>query len=656
MSAGECRVRPRVGDVRRSRRRRSHVADRRDVPLVVAGTASSARGCQGVLTAPAPELVQGCCSYGAHFSDQGPRPRRAVARRTSPTTSGSSRSRPQEGHLRQGGQGTTASRTGGPASSTTRASSSTARVGRAGPGCALHQMAMRTGNHHSDVEARGVLAAAACGGSTRSRTTAPSSRRSRSSGATAGARAAKSSAWWCTEAPEAFVGQRARVPRRWRVELRKMLGNEAVPAGRPTTSTPARRAPSRAPVRHPAQREVEAAERAEAHRSRRLRPVDPSFRPGDIPPSTTSTCAGDPRRRIRREEQRGAGDVIGHTDPAERVARRRRRASSGSQSTRAKWVFTSPGATAFTRTSGASSSASCRVRWSSAAFETLYMPDERARPEAADRDDVEDAPPCSRIHASPRALGEEQRSLEVDLEDLAHRARLEVDDHRPNAGLVAALFTRMSRPPSSSMQRATAASMRVGVAGRTRDRGHAAPARAAAPPRSPRARRACGPSTATAAPAPRRPRRSPVRCHVSPPVTSATWPSRRSAVPDRSPVRVGSEVEAGLALAAGRRDRVDVALAQDEVLVAPDLDLVTRHRARTGRGRPPRRCAPSVPRRRPRPTPGGGSRSAVAGMRIPARDLRSPISSRRAHEDPVGRHPDRVLDVVVDHRDHRGQA
>ena len=27
------------------------------------------RGCQGVLTGPAPEMVQGCCSYGAHFTD-----------------------------------------------------------------------------------------------------------------------------------------------------------------------------------------------------------------------------------------------------------------------------------------------------------------------------------------------------------------------------------------------------------------------------------------------------------------------------------------------------------------------------------------------------------------------------------------------------------
>src|ERR1700760_1427324 len=33
------------------------------------------RGCQGVLTGPAEELVQGCCSYGAHFSDDEDRKR-----------------------------------------------------------------------------------------------------------------------------------------------------------------------------------------------------------------------------------------------------------------------------------------------------------------------------------------------------------------------------------------------------------------------------------------------------------------------------------------------------------------------------------------------------------------------------------------------------
>jgi hypothetical protein len=36
------------------------------------------RGCQGVLTGPAPELEQGCCSYGAHFT--GKKDARAVER------------------------------------------------------------------------------------------------------------------------------------------------------------------------------------------------------------------------------------------------------------------------------------------------------------------------------------------------------------------------------------------------------------------------------------------------------------------------------------------------------------------------------------------------------------------------------------------------
>ena len=42
------------------------------------------RGCQGVLTGPAPELVQGCCSYGAHFTgdDDVARVRAAAARLT----------------------------------------------------------------------------------------------------------------------------------------------------------------------------------------------------------------------------------------------------------------------------------------------------------------------------------------------------------------------------------------------------------------------------------------------------------------------------------------------------------------------------------------------------------------------------------------------
>ena len=33
------------------------------------------QGCLGVLTGPAPELHQGCCSYGAHFTDDADRRR-----------------------------------------------------------------------------------------------------------------------------------------------------------------------------------------------------------------------------------------------------------------------------------------------------------------------------------------------------------------------------------------------------------------------------------------------------------------------------------------------------------------------------------------------------------------------------------------------------
>ena len=36
--------------------------------LASAWTCIFGHGCQGVLTGPTPELVQGCCSYGAHFT------------------------------------------------------------------------------------------------------------------------------------------------------------------------------------------------------------------------------------------------------------------------------------------------------------------------------------------------------------------------------------------------------------------------------------------------------------------------------------------------------------------------------------------------------------------------------------------------------------
>ena len=87
-----------------------------------------------------------------------------------------------------------------------------------------------------------------------------------------------------------------------------------------------------------------------------------------------------------------------------------------------------------------------------------------------------------------------------------------------------------------------------------------------------------------------------------------------------------SQVEARLAFGAGRRDRVHVAFAQDEVLLAADLDLEARCRARTARGRRPRSCARSGPAATTSAHTSRRSTLAVAGMRMPARDLRSPAS------------------------------
>ena len=77
-----------------------------------------------MLTEPAPELVQGCCSYGAHFSDKTDRDHVVkVAKKLTDDEWQFAVGRTPEGHLREVGKETTASRNGGPASSTTRASS-----------------------------------------------------------------------------------------------------------------------------------------------------------------------------------------------------------------------------------------------------------------------------------------------------------------------------------------------------------------------------------------------------------------------------------------------------------------------------------------------------------------------------------------------------
>jgi hypothetical protein len=176
-------------------------------------------GCQGVLTAPAPEMSQGCCSYGAHFSDEADRDRvlaaveqltpdewqhQAVGRRRGVTArlpAGGWRTRLVDGacvFLNRPGFG-------------------------AGAGCALHVLAMRQGRHpmatKPDVcwqlplrkedkeETDGTI-------------TTTLSEFSRAGWGAGGAEFA----WWCTEAPEAFAGAEP-VYRSLEPELRAMVGD-----------------------------------------------------------------------------------------------------------------------------------------------------------------------------------------------------------------------------------------------------------------------------------------------------------------------------------------------------------------------------------------------------------------------------------------------
>jgi hypothetical protein len=110
-------------------------------------------GCQGVLTGPAPELVQGCCSYGAHFtSAKDARRVEAVAATLTPEQwQFHSKARPKRGTRpnvvlkSKSGELTTRlvkdaciflNRPGFPA----------------GPGCALHQVAVQRGVPHLELK------------------------------------------------------------------------------------------------------------------------------------------------------------------------------------------------------------------------------------------------------------------------------------------------------------------------------------------------------------------------------------------------------------------------------------------------------------------------------------------------------------------------
>lgn len=178
-----------------------------------------ADGCQGVLTGPAPELVQGCCSYGAHFSDPEDEARVvAAAEDLSPEEWQFHRQGRRRGVVKTGAGGVRVTRL------VEEACIFLNRPGfEAGAGCALHQAAQRQGREPLELKPevcwqlplRREDSEAEDGHVTS--TVSEWGRRHWGGGG-------EEFHWWCTEAPESFGA--VPVYQSMAAELRAMVGPE----------------------------------------------------------------------------------------------------------------------------------------------------------------------------------------------------------------------------------------------------------------------------------------------------------------------------------------------------------------------------------------------------------------------------------------------
>ncbi len=178
------------------------------------------QGCQGVLTGPAPELVQGCCSYGAHFT--GPEDEARVE--AAAATLG-----PEHWQFHREGRRRGVIKTSPAGERVTRMVQGACiflnRPGfTEGAGCALHQAALARGERPMDLKPD------VCwqlplrrddreeGGG---RVTSTVTEWGRAQWGAGGAEFH----WWCTEAPEAFTGSEP-VYRAMADELAALVGDE----------------------------------------------------------------------------------------------------------------------------------------------------------------------------------------------------------------------------------------------------------------------------------------------------------------------------------------------------------------------------------------------------------------------------------------------
>jgi hypothetical protein len=202
-------------------------------------------GCQGVLTAPAPQLAQGCCSYGANFT--GPEDEQRV-KAAAKTLTG------EQWQWREAGlRGGVSRRAPGQVAVTRIVQGACIFLNRpgfpGGPGCALHRAALERGVHpmqlKPDVCWQLPLRREDTVNADGSVTSTVGQWERAHWGAGGG-----EFAWWCTEAPEAFTSHQP-VWRQMRDELVAMIGDDVYALLVPYLEA---REAARSALPHPAQR------------------------------------------------------------------------------------------------------------------------------------------------------------------------------------------------------------------------------------------------------------------------------------------------------------------------------------------------------------------------------------------------------------------
>lgn len=176
-------------------------------------------GCQGVLTEAAPELEQGCCSYGAHFVDDQDMAR-VVARAAELLA-------PEWQFAAAGRRSGIAARLPGGGHRTRLVDGACIFLNRpnwaGGAGCALHVGAMRAGREPME-DKPDVCWQVPLRRSWRTEEDGTNTAVLTEFGRSGWGEGGQEFAWWCTEAPEAFTGTRP-VYRSLEPELRAILGN-----------------------------------------------------------------------------------------------------------------------------------------------------------------------------------------------------------------------------------------------------------------------------------------------------------------------------------------------------------------------------------------------------------------------------------------------